>query len=111
MVILFAPRFRAECPIFGRERPARRLHYHQIGCRFKETSEPSSGSEDALDLLANFLVRHRLAVVQRRQPLLHLSLEPLVMVKIVCDQFLHDLVRSLAGLGSNPGKPCLKLGS
>ena len=69
------------------------------------------GSQDALDLPGNFIVGHKLAAVQGVHAFLYFPLEPLVMVEIVRDQFLHDLVRGLARLGSDPGEPCLKFGS
>lgn len=46
---------------------------------------------------ANFFMRPKLAAVQGIHPFLPFPLEPLIMLKIVRNQFLHDLVRGLAG--------------
>jgi len=77
--------------------------------RLLETTELQSRPEDALNPPAHFLMRHKLAAIQRSQPFLHFPPEPFVMVQIICDKFLHNLTRGLTCLRSDPAEPRLNL--
>ena len=57
-----------------------------------------SRTEDALHPQAHFLVRNRLALVQRRESFRNLLPEPFIMFEMTGDKFLHYLVRALASL-------------
>ena len=54
-------------------------------------------------------MRNKLAAVERVQPFLHFPLEPLVVLHLARNQFLHDLVGSLPRVGSDLGQPGLNL--
>ncbi|HEY5176029.1 MAG TPA: hypothetical protein VII95_10760, partial [Terriglobales bacterium] len=78
--------------------------------RLRETSGPSLRPEPSFHTPTHFIVTNGFAAVQRSQPCSDLIAEPRVVFQVVGKQFLHYLLRALAGLGSDLAQLFLHLG-
>src|SRR5271156_4539068 len=62
------------------------------------TSQHSSGTQDSVHLAAHVFVGDALALIERREALANLLLEPFVVVKAGRNELAHDLVRRFTRL-------------